>query len=97
MHGQMLQRLEKHVDKLAAVKLSFDVIMTDAKVLTHTLRFHHLVMRFLLRSATWDPSRNASWGKGLAFQLNGLALPLGQPPLAFRMLPEFMYVSIAYN
>ena len=95
----MLKRLQDHLDKLIAMKLSFDIQLLDSKFLGHVLQFHQLSMRFLLRVATapslHKPLDDPNYAKGAQFKLEtSLPLPDG-PPVCFRMFPEYFVEDIA--
>ncbi len=89
-----MKRHETHLDKLIAVKLSFDILLLDRDFGSHILQFLHLLMRYILRVATLPSATGAdpmTYAKGPHFRLpNNVVLPLREaPPVDFRMYPEF--------
>lgn len=103
MMEALVKRLDGHIEKLKAIKLSFDIQLLHPAYLSHLLRFDHLSMRFLQRTMSLptviEESPNTAsnlneYGKGPLFRLP-VALPLSKaPPESFKYYPEFFLEDI---
>jgi ubiquitin conjugation factor E4 B len=103
MMEMLVKRISTHIEKLKAIKLSFDIQLLHPVFLSHILRFDHLSLRFLHRAIALPTASDESpsvaaniseFGKGPLFRLP-VALPLSKPPpKGFKMLPEFFLEDI---